>query len=104
MYAAIPSTIATPATTPTTIPAIAPPDKGAEVAGTAVGLGVEVAGTNDCGLKPQLVAAGDAALKEEYVSLSVWLLMLWSGLCLLLQQMLICLSALVHVSLYYIVI
>lgn len=79
MNAATPSTIATPATTPTTIPAIAPSDSDAEsgeVFGTAVVLGVEVAGINDRGSNPQVVAAGDAALKEEYVSLSAWLLML----------------------------
>lgn len=76
MYAATPGTVATPATTPTTIPAIAPPDRDAEAVGAAVGLGVEVAGINDRGSKPQVVAAGDAALKEEYVSLSAWLLML----------------------------
>lgn len=100
--AAAPSTIATPATTPTTILAIAPPDRDAEegeVFATGVGLGVEVTKINECGSKPQVVAAADAALKE-YVLLSAWLLMLRSGLCCLFQQMLICLSWLVHISLY----
>ena len=109
-YTPPPNTIATIATTPTTIPAMAPPDRDAEeelglsvevvTAVVVLGVDVEVAGINDCGSKAQVVADGASALKEEYVSSSTCPLMFPSGLSSLFQQILSWLSASVHDSLY----
>jgi hypothetical protein len=116
---ATPSTIATPATAPTTIPAIAPPDRESEeslfgldtgevvIVPVAVGVigvvvhvvDVEVPRSSVAGSKAHVLQVGASEVKDDYKSSSTSVLTLRNGLRSLFQQTFRCSGTPVHSSL-----